>query len=694
MMRRFRAFPTALLVVFAASLLATASAHAAPGDLDPTFSGDGLQTTDFGGGAYGSDVAVQANDGTINAGKIVVVGSAGGNFALARYNADGSLDRSFGTDGEQTTDFGGASDVARGVAVQADGRIVAVGGGGGAGFAVARYNIDGSLDSSFGTDGKLTTDFGGAGYGADVAVQADGKIVAVGGGGGGFAVARYKTDGSLDSSFDGDGKQTEFAGGWATAVALQGDGKIVAAGSAPGDDVDFALARYNADGSLDSSFDGDGKQLTAIPWNSQDTLSDVAIQPDGGLVVVGADSEPNICGCTDLVVAQYTPDGAADGFALTSVSGFDSGAAVALQPDGKIVVAGSALTDSQGDFLLARYDAIGAPDATFAADGIQITDFGGADGAGGVALQPDGKIVVAGSAPGGFALARYEGGSVSGTAPVNTTAPTISGSATEGQALTVSPGAWTGTAPISRDERWRRCDAAGANCVDITGASTTTYTLVAADVGHTIRVRETASNAYGQGAADSAATAVIKAKVSGTAPVNKTAPTISGTAIEGQALTVSPGAWTGTAPITRDERWRRCDAAGANCVDLAAASATTYTLVAADVGHTIRVRETASNAYGQGSADSAATAAIRANPGSITGSVRNSKSAAKIAKASVNCGGTYSATTASNGSYEIAKVASGTYACTASASGYQPSTQNVTVSPGQTITANFSLART
>jgi hypothetical protein len=176
--------------------------------------------------------------------------------------------------------------------------------------------------------------------------------------------------------------------------------------------------------------------------------------------------------------------------------------------------------------------------------------------------------------------------------------------------------------------------------------------------------------------------------------VNTTAPTISGTAIEGQDLTVSPGAWTGTAPVARDDRWRRCDAAGANCADIAAASATTYTVVAADVGHTIRVRETASNAYGQGSADSAATAVIRANPGSITGTVRNSKNAAKLAHASVNCGSAYSATTAGNGSYAIAKVASGTYACTASASGYQPSTQNVTVSAGQTATANFSLART
>jgi hypothetical protein len=116
-------------------------------------------------------------------------------------------------------------------------------------------------------------------------------------------------------------------------------------------------------------------------------------------------------------------------------------------------------------------------------------------------------------------------------------------------------------------------------------------------------------------------------------------------------------------------------------------------LVAADVGHTIRVRETASNVNGQGSADSAATAVVRANPGAITGTVRNSKNKAKIANALVNCGNGYSAKTASNGQYLIADVPSGTYSCTASANGYRPSTKDVTVISGTKFTLDFDLVR-
>ncbi len=246
-----------------------------------------MQTTDFGGGDYGADVAVQADR------KIVVVGGTGSDFALARYNADGSLDSSFDGDGKLTTDLGGGGDGGADVAVQADGKIVVVGGSTG-GFALARYNADGSLDPSFDGDGKRTTEFGGSGGTANgVALQPDGKIVAAGHGGAGFALARYNTDGSLDSSFDGDGKQTtEFAGGAAAAVALQGDGKIVAVGRAVGDGMDFALSRYNADGSLDSSFDGDGKQITAIPWNSDESLPTLRSSPTAGSWSWGATPNP------------------------------------------------------------------------------------------------------------------------------------------------------------------------------------------------------------------------------------------------------------------------------------------------------------------------------------------------------------------------------------------------------------------
>src|SRR4051794_23755500 len=172
----------------------------APGDLDVSFSGDGKQTTDFGGSDAATSVAVQTD------GKIVVAGSSGGNFALARYGADGTLDASFSGDGLVTTDLGG-TDAGQDVAIQADGKIVVAGSSGGS-FAVARYTAAGGLDTSFSGDGLQTTDFGAAAGGTAVAIQADGRIVVGGSSGGDFALARYDAQGGLDSSFSGDGKQT------------------------------------------------------------------------------------------------------------------------------------------------------------------------------------------------------------------------------------------------------------------------------------------------------------------------------------------------------------------------------------------------------------------------------------------------------------------------------------------------------
>src|SRR6266536_6168109 len=170
--------------------------------------------------------------------RLVLVALAGAFIAAALPGAavagPGALDPSFGTGGQVTTDFGGF-DSAQAVAVQSDGKILAAGSSGGGDFALARYNADGTLDSTFGSGGKLTTDFGGFDVALGVALQADGKIVAVGGGGSGsdFALARYNADGSLDASFGSGGMVTTDFGGFeaATAVAIQGDGKIVVTGS-------------------------------------------------------------------------------------------------------------------------------------------------------------------------------------------------------------------------------------------------------------------------------------------------------------------------------------------------------------------------------------------------------------------------------------------------------------------------------
>ena len=272
---------TAFIVAVLGSVILSAIAQAAPGDLDPTFSGDGEQTTDFGGSSEAKAVVVQPD------GKVVVVGATFRDFAvaLARYNPNGTLDTSFSGDGRQTTDFG----VANAVALQADGKIVVVGSIDSS-FALARYNPNGSLDTSFSGDGKQTTGIGGSSEdeATGVAIQGNGKIVVVGtatdpstGANPKFALARYNPNGSLDTSFSGDGKQTTDFGATrdgATGVALQGDGKIVAVGAADSGATthNFALARYNPNGSLDTSFSGDGKQTT--DFGGVDEANGVAIR--------------------------------------------------------------------------------------------------------------------------------------------------------------------------------------------------------------------------------------------------------------------------------------------------------------------------------------------------------------------------------------------------------------------------------
>jgi uncharacterized delta-60 repeat protein len=337
--------------VAAAVCLLGVPVQAAPGDLDPSFGEGGKVTTDVGPGSeMAAAIAIQAD------GKIVVAGRGGpfSDFVLARYNTDGNLDPSFGIGGQVTTDFGGNNDAASGVAIQADGKIVAAGSAAPESsccqFALARYNTDGSLDPSFGTGGQVTTDFGGLDEASGVAIQADGKIVVAGRGGpsSDFALARYNADGTLDPSFGTGGQVTTDFGGFgdaANGVAIQTDGKIVAAGTG------FALARYNTDGSLDPSF-GTGGQVTT---RGGDDAFGIAIQSDGKIVAAGFISfDFN----QDFALARYNVDGSLDGMVTTDFgdrSG-DVAEAVAIQADGKIVAAGGAGPCSPPcKFALARY---------------------------------------------------------------------------------------------------------------------------------------------------------------------------------------------------------------------------------------------------------------------------------------------------------------------------------------------------
>ena len=263
--------------------------------LDASFGKGGKVTTDFEGNFdQVLGMAIQRD------GKVVAVGYAktttGDDWGVARYNSDGSLDASFGKGGKVTTDFANNFDTASGAAIQSDGRIVV---GGFAvnpntefDFALVRYNSDGSLDTSFGKGGKVTTDFANSSDNApSVAIQSDGKIIAIGRArtsstGFDMALARYNIDGSLDESFGKGGKVTTDFGSAAEggrSVAIQSDGRIVVAGYAinvdPG--LDFALARYNIDGSLDVTFGSGGKLITDVTPNSEDAAQAVAIQSDG-----------------------------------------------------------------------------------------------------------------------------------------------------------------------------------------------------------------------------------------------------------------------------------------------------------------------------------------------------------------------------------------------------------------------------
>ena len=393
------------------------------GSLDGTFGTGGEVTTDFTSGplrnfSQANGVAIQSN------GKIVAAGTASTPseaFALARYNTNGSLDTTFGTGGEVTTRVQSAvSAIAQSMALQSDGKIVVAGSTGSGDFALARYKTDGSLDTTFGTGGRVTTDFGSFDQASSVAIQSDGKIVVVGTSNADFALARYNTNGSLDTGFGIGGKvTTDFASttDQANSVAIQSDGKIVVVGDLfnfSNGTSDFALARYNKNGSVDTSFGQGGKLVTGFAsngFNTNDVAQGVAIQGDGKIVVVGTASGFTGSGFgSDIALARYNPNGILDtgfdkdGKVTTSFGPAtqEQGFAVVIQSNGRIVVAGStAASPGADDFALVRYKSNGSLDTSFGQGGLVATDFFGTDDvARSIALQSDGKIVVAGSISG------------------------------------------------------------------------------------------------------------------------------------------------------------------------------------------------------------------------------------------------------------------------------------------------------
>ncbi|WP_327593013.1 calcium-binding protein [Streptomyces chartreusis] len=398
-------------------------AFAAPGDLDATFGTGGRVTVTAPSYSEGEDVAVQPDGKIVSVGWLQDPEYLDAEFVLTRHNADGSVDTSFGGgDGEVVTDFENGNDVAQRVAIQPDGKIVVAGRhqetddefAGCCWFTVARYNADGSVDTSFGGgDGWVSPGLaGGAEEAVGVAVQPDGRIVAGAYAGGWFAVLRYLSDGTPDSTFGGgDGlTMTAFSdtgGGGASAqdMILQPNGKIVMAGSAGESFFDFAVARYNPDGSPDTTFSGDGKVTTDLGgYNWGET---VAVQSTGRIIVGGQSADR-------FALVRYNVDGSRDtafgtgGVATTDFGGTAGVNDLVVQPDDRIVAAGSG---SPGDFLLARFNADGTLDTGFGTGGRATTDFGAGDRANALALQTDGKaIAFGGDSNGRRLMARYLGG--------------------------------------------------------------------------------------------------------------------------------------------------------------------------------------------------------------------------------------------------------------------------------------------
>lgn len=378
--------PRAILACALLSL-ALGQAEGRPGDLDPSFDADGKVLTHFDGFEEASSLVAQPDGKIVAAGTAFTRRGGRGRFALARYLPDGQLDRGFGRKGLVRTGFAGRSVSIAALAIQIDTKLVAAGSsasadGNSLDFVVARYNPDGSLDPSFGSGGQLLTDLGSFDSATALAVQPDGKIVVAGesiaAGSLDFALVRYNPDGTLDAGFGSGGRVlTDFGGvDAAKALVLLADGKLVAAGSS---NSDIAVARYNPDGSLDPSFGSGGQVLTDL--GSPDQANALALQPDGKIVVAGTTA-----GFSDFALVRYNPDGSLDagfgsgGSVVTNIGSIDAASALALQPDGKLVVAGISAGSSsvvpRGRLALLRYNADGTLDPTFGTAGIALTSIG------------------------------------------------------------------------------------------------------------------------------------------------------------------------------------------------------------------------------------------------------------------------------------------------------------------------------
>jgi len=454
-----------VMAIAAGLMIAATSGAQVPGSLDTTFAAPNGKITAFGLASSltaANAVALQSD------GKIVVAGTCNSpasslaDFCVARLNANGTFDTGFvgppgamPGGGKFSLQVGPAqNDRINAVALQANGKILLAGtcsNGSDDDFCVARLNVDGTYDTSFdgpagNGDGKFILPVGtGNDRARALAVQPDGRILIAGSCFGvstnDACVVRLNADGTFDTSFDGpsgngNGKLLLPIGASASAfsaLTLQPDGKIVLLGDCVGGNADFCLARLNADGSYDSTFDGPGGTgdgRFALPiGTSFETSSAIALQPDGRIVVAGYcanATDYDFCAArlnTDgsLDTSFVGPAGTGNGRFLVGVGTLDDVlTAMAVQPDGKIVLTGYCRVSLNVEFCQVRLNNDGSLDTLFdgpggSGNGKFILSIGpGDDHAQAMVLQPDGKIVQAGycrdSGVEDFCIARFNGG--------------------------------------------------------------------------------------------------------------------------------------------------------------------------------------------------------------------------------------------------------------------------------------------